>query len=371
MTDRFRKLAEDLLSLADVRTDGSRPWDIRVQDDRLFPRVFRDGSRGLGEAYVDGWWDCERLDQLFARLLGANLERRVGRWPLFKAGLRARLLNPQHPSRAFHIGRHHYDTGNDLYQRMLDSRMIYSCGYWPHAETLDEAQEAKLDLVCRKLGLEPGMKVLDIGCGWGGAIAFAAERYGVEGVGITVSNEQIRYAREAHAGLPVTFHYQDYRSLEGRFDRIFSLGMFEHVGYKNYRTFFEVARRSLADDGLLLLHTIGGNRSTTGTDPWISKYIFPNSMLPSARQITDAYEGLFVLEDWHGFGADYDPTLMTWHGNFEDAWPELESRYGDPFRRMWRYYLLSCAGSFRARKNQLWQIVLSPTGVPGGYRAPR
>jgi cyclopropane-fatty-acyl-phospholipid synthase len=279
--------------------------------------------------------------------------------------------NPQSTRRAFRIGRHHYDIGNELYERMLDRRMIYSCGYWREATDLDAAQEAKLDLVCRKLELAPGMRVLDIGCGWGGTARFMAERCGVEVVGITVSEEQVRVGRQVCQGLPVEIRLQDYRSVDESFDRVVSIGMFEHVGRRNYTTYMRQVRRCLKGDGLFLLHTIGGNRSVAANDPWIDRYIFPNSMLPSARQITQAAEGLFVLEDWHSFGADYDRTLVAWWSNLQARWPEIEDRYEPRFYRMWKYYLLSCAGSFRARSSQLWQIVLSPRGVAGGYRALR
>lgn len=379
--DPFRRRVEGLLDEADVRLDGERPWDLRVHREELFSRVLSGGSLALGESYMDGWWDAERLDELFARVLRADLASRVrpGWQDLFRY-LQARLVNRQSRRRSFRIGGHHYDIGNDLYRAMLDRRMIYSCGYWQRgAATLDEAQEAKLDLVCEKLGLAPGQRVLDVGCGWGGAARFAAERYGAEVLGITVSGRQVELGRELCRGLPVEIRSQDYRDLdpvrEGRFERVLSIGMFEHVGATNYRTFFRVVRSLLPEDGLFLLHTIGGDRSVRRTDPWLDRYIFPGSMLPSAAQIARAVEGLFVIEDWHGFGADYDRTLMAWHDNFERAWADrdtgLAERYGERFGRMWRYYLLSCAGSFRARKNQLWQIVLSPRGVTGGYRAPR
>jgi cyclopropane-fatty-acyl-phospholipid synthase len=370
-TGAMRARAAELLALAGVRIDGPEPWDIRVRDGRLFARVLAEGSLGLGESYMDGWWECERLDAFFHRVLAAELDTRVEPWKDALRVLRARLLNLQRPGRAFEIGRHHYDIGNDLFARMLDARMIYSCGYWKDATTLDAAQEAKLDLVCRKLALAPGMRVLDIGCGWGGAAKFAAERYGVSVVGATVSAEQAHHARTLCAGLDVEILLEDYRTLRGTFDRVLSIGMFEHVGVKNYDTFMRTVRARLADDGLFLLHTIGANRSNRKNDPWTERYIFPNSMLPSARQIAAAVEGVFVLEDWHGFGPDYDRTLMAWHANVERAWPDLPARYDERFRRMWRYFLLSSAGGFRARKNQLWQLVLSPHGVPGGYRAPR
>jgi cyclopropane-fatty-acyl-phospholipid synthase len=369
--DNLHGKVERLLSFADVEINGSRAWDIQVHNENLYARLVAGASLALGESYMDGWWDCEKLDEFFCRVLRAQLDTRVNPRTWYLDALKARLFNLQKPSRAFRIGQHHYDIGNNLYACMLDERMIYSCGYWEAAGSLDEAQEAKLDLVCRKLDLQPGMRVLDIGCGWGGTARFAAERYRVQVVGVTVSAEQARFGEELCRGLPVDIRMQDYRDINETFDRILSIGMFEHVGRKNYRTFMGKARDCLEDDGLFLLHTIGGNRSVAGTDPWIERYIFPNSMLPSAKQISSAIEGLFVLEDWHSFGSDYDRTLMQWFRNFHDNWDTLEEHYDERFYRMWKYYLLSSAGSFRARSNQLWQLVLSPEGVPGGYWASR
>jgi len=369
--NRFRRKIERLLEGTDIRIDGDRPWDVRVHDERFYRRVLAEASLGLGEAYMDGWWDCERIDEMMTRVLTAGLDRRMVARIMALDVVRAKLINLQSRRRAFDIGEQHYDIGNDLYEQMLDSRMTYSCGYWRTADTLEEAQEAKLELVARKLGLEPGMRVLDIGCGWGGAARLFAERYGCEVVGVTVSKQQVSYARELAWGLPVDISLQDYREIDETFDRIYSIGMFEHVGAKNYDAFMQTVRSLIADDGLFLLHTIGGNRSVQQGDPWMSRYIFPNSMLPSAAQITRAVEDRFVIEDWHNFGADYDTTLLHWMNNVDAAWPYLRDRYGERFYRMWKYYLLSSAAGFRARKNQLWQIVLSPRGVPGGYHAPR
>ena len=314
-----------LLESADVRMDGARPWDLRIRDPRFHRRVLTGGSLGLGEAYMDGWWDCQRLDAFFERILRAGLDVRV--IPL-RDRLRligARLTNPGRRAMAFDIGRHHYDLGNRLYGAMLDRRMIYSCAYWPAADDLDAAQEAKLDLICRKLDLKPGMRLLDVGCGWGGLMRHAVRRHGVSAVGITVSTEQAGEARRRCAGLPVEIRLQDYRDIQGTFERIVSVGMMEHVGVKNYPVFYATVRRHLAEDGLFLLHTIGNNRSQCNTDPWIARYIFPNSMLPSARQLCRAAEPHFVMEDWHNFGADYDRTLMAWAANFESRWEDLRS----------------------------------------------
>lgn len=360
-----------LIAPADVRLDGVRPWDFRIREPRFFARVLAQGSLGLGESYMDGWWAADDLDGLLCRLLKARIDQRAIDLPTLWAAIKARLLNLQTRRRSFEVGKRHYDLGNDLYQAMLGRRMVYSCGYWRQAGDLDAAQEAKLDLVCRKLMLEPGMRILDIGCGWGEALKFAAERYGVSGVGVTVSREQADYARRLCAGLPVEIRLCDYREVKERFDRIFSLGMFEHVGVRNYGTYFETVRRCLPDDGLFLLHSIGAEASTNHTDPWIAKYIFPNSMLPSAAQIAREVEGRFVIEDWHNFGADYDRTLQAWRDNIERAWDRLPARYDERFRRMWRFYLASAMALFRSRRGQLWQLVLSPGGVPGGYVAPR
>lgn len=363
---------QELLTPAEITINGDKPYDIRVHDERLYARVLGEGSLGLGEAYMDGWWDCEGLDEFFSRVLAARLDQSASKnWKLLLHAAGARIMNPQTPSRSFRVGQHHYDIGNDLYQTMLGRRLTYTCGYFKDTKDLNAAQEAKLDLVCRKIGLKPGDRVLDIGCGWGSFLKFAAEKYGASGLGITVSKNQIELGRELCKGLPIEIRLQDYREVNEKFDHVISLGMFEHVGYKNYRDYMRVASRCLRDNGLFLLHTIGGNRSVTSTDAWIGKYIFPNSMLPSIAQISRACEGIFTIEDWHNFGAYYDNTLMAWHKNFISGWPKLKEKYGDRFYRMWTYYLLSCVGSFRARRNQLWQIVLSKNGVLGGYASLR
>ena len=287
-----------LLSLAGININGNNPWDITVNNDSFYNMVMAWGSLGLGESYVNGWWECQKLDEFFFRILCKDIENQVKKnWILVARGLGARIFNLQSQKRAFQIGEKHYDIGNDLFIKMLDKRITYSCGYWRNADNIDEAQEHKLDLICRKLDLHPGMRMLDIGCGWGSLAKYAAENFQVAVVSITVSREQVELAQTLCEGLPVEIRLQDYRDVSERFDRIASVGMIEHVGYKNYRTFVQVAYRCLEQNGLFLLHTIGGNQSRVSVDPWINRYIFPNGMLPSLKQLGSAIEGLFVMED--------------------------------------------------------------------------
>jgi cyclopropane-fatty-acyl-phospholipid synthase len=371
---RVKGLLETLLRPAGIEIDGHGPTSVRIFSDEVYEIALTRGFTGLRDAYVDGLWDAESLDVVTERMLSHRVPVPWSdRAELILSSLSGRVLNRQTRSRNTQ-SRRHYDLGNDLYRAMLDQRMIYSCAYWRQATTLDEAQEAKLDLVCRKLGFQRGMRVLDIGCGWGGFARFAAERYGVSVVGITISQEQARLGAEVCAGLPVEIRLQDYREFEHggeRFDRVVSIGMLEHVGYQNYRRYMKIARACLGDDGLFLLHTIGGNVSMKSYDSWMNDNIFPNAMLPSMKQLTAAAEGVMIAEDWHNIGPDYDPTLMAWFMNFDRAWPQLKDRYGERFYRIWKCYLLTCAGSFRARENQVWQIVLSPFGVRGGYTTVR
>lgn len=354
-----------LLEKAGIEVNGRRSFDIQVHNENFYTRAITEGEMGLGESYMDGWWDCEALDEFINRILLADLEKEVkGDLKLILYALKTKLLNRQRGRRAFEVGRKHYDVGNRLYERMLDSRMVYTSAYWKNARTLDEAQEAKLDLVCRKIGLEPGMKVLELGCGWGSFAKYAAEQYGAEVTGVTVSREQVNLGRERCRNLPVDIKLADYREVAGVYDRVVSIGIMEHVGWKNYREYMEVTNRCLKDDGIAFVHSIGGNHSATGTNSWTDKYIFPNGMLPSIAQLGRAMEGLFVMEDWHNFGPDYDRTLMAWYENFKRAWPELKEEYDERFYRMWRFYLLSAAGGFRSRRNQLWQIVMTKPGRP-------
>jgi len=367
-----KEIVMSLFAVAGITINGDSLFDIQIHNENFYSRVLRYGTIGLGEAYMDGWWDCKALDQFFYKIISAELDKCVKtNWKMaLKLGW-SYLLNPGRKSKAFEVGQRHYDIGNDLYKAMLDKRLVYTCGYWKNAKSLDDAQEAKLDLVCKKIGLKKGQTILDIGSGWGSFIGYAGEKYGVDATGVTVSKEQKVLADSLYSNLSVKTKLQDYRDIKEQFNHIVSLGMFEHVGVKNYRTFMRVAHNSLKDDGLFLLHTIGNNESKKSTNAWIDKYIFPNGMLPSITQIAKSAEGLFIIEDLHNFGADYDKTLMAWYRNFNNNWDSIKSNYDDRFYRMWKYYLLSCAGAFRARDIQLWQIVLAKKGVNGGYKSIR
>jgi cyclopropane-fatty-acyl-phospholipid synthase len=370
-TRALRARIERLLEGSGVALDGTEPWDIRVVDPRMFARTLAQGSLGFGDAYVDGWWNTDDLPGCLERLILHGADRRSGRKLRRVLAARHRLWNVQNGAGGWAVGRRHYDLGDDLFSAMLGARLVYSCAYWAEARDLDAAQLAKLDLVCRKLQLAPGMRVLDIGCGWGEALKFAAERYGVRGVGVTVSTEQAETARRLCGDLPIEIRLADYRSLDEPFDRIFSIGMFEHVGFRNHATYFDVARRCLDSQGLFLLHTIGTQTGLRTPDPWMERYIFPNSAIPRLDDLVAAAAPRFVIADLHNFGLDYVRTLEAWRQNFDAAWPRLEPRYGAEFHRLWHYYLGASIASFRAGRNHLWQFVLAPPGRRAIYRSVR
>jgi cyclopropane-fatty-acyl-phospholipid synthase len=364
---RAQGVVTNLLAFADVRIDGDRPWDIQVHDQRFFSRVLASGTLGFGESYMEGWWDCDELDEMCCRAIRAGLEKRFAfRLPNLWTFLTAVLTNQQTTRRARKVGRVHYDLSNDFFEAMLDPNMQYSCALFDEGDDLAAAQLRKLDWICERLRLCPGLRLLDIGCGWGGLARHAARQYGCQVLGITISREQFRYAQRWCRGLDVEIQLRDYREVTGQFDRVVSVGMVEHVGYKNYRTYMRAAARSLGQNGLFLCQGISHNFSVVGGDPWIKRYIFPNSMLPSLARLTRAAEGVFIIDDVKNIGPNYDPTLLAWEENFRCAWPRFADRYGERFRRMWRFYLLSCAGAFRARSLQVYSILFSKQAGAAG-----
>jgi len=360
-------IVRELFGHADVQVGGTREWDIKVHDQRFYERVLRDASIGFGESYMEDWWEVPALDVLIDKLFRANIKQKIqGSWRLKALTVKALLLNLQAKTRSAGSVEAHYDIGNDLYTRMLDERMVYTCGYWKTAKNLTESQEAKLDLVCRKVGLEPGMRVLDLGCGWGGFASWAAEKYGCSVLGVTLSKDQVSLGNELWGPkgkkLDVELRLCDYRDVKGTFDRVVSIGMMEHVGPKNYRDMMSVVDARLKDDGVALVHTIANNKSLRHGTPWIEKYIFPNAVAPSLEQIGRATSGMLVLEDLHNIGEDYDLTLMAWWENFDRTYSEISTKYNRKFYQMWKFYLLAAAGAARARDGQLFQMVFTKTG---------
>ena len=364
-----KSTVQKLLSYADIALDGSRAFDPQVHDTSVYRDALWWGSLGLGDAYVAGKWDCDRLDEFFSRVLSAKLEHKVGMLADGILWFRDKLLNLQSIQRALQVGEHHYDLGNTLYERMLGNSMAYSSAYYGAGATaLDEAQIAKFDLICKRLELAPGMKILEIGCGWGTFAAYAAKKYGVHVTGVTVSKEQLAYAKDHCKGLSVEFYFGDYRTLpqefQATFDRAVSVEMIEAVGPKNLRTYMSVVQTMLKPNGTFLVQAIIGLGQP---DVWISTRIFPNGVLPSMSQITTSMQNLFHIRDTEYFGSDYDRTLMAWDENFRANWNnlcELKDKdgaklYNERFYRMWRYYLSVCAGSFRAKKIDVCHLVLT------------
>lgn len=364
---KYKQIVQTLAAQAGITLNGAAPYDIQVHNEDAYERIVSQGSLGLGESYMDGWWSCAQLDEFFYRLLKADIWQKLDlTWRQILEVGRARLLNMQTLKRAEQVAKVHYNLSTEFFVALLDPRMVYSCGYWKNVETLEQAQEAKLDLICRKLNLTPEDRVLDIGCGWGSFVKFAYERYKCQAVGITISSPQAEYARASCAGMPIEIMKCDYRDLtkeiHGQFSKVVSVGMFEHVGPKNYGTFMKVVDRMLTDDGLFLLHTIGDNYSRLRCDDWLDKYIFPNGVAPSVQQLGKSVEGVFVVEDWHNFGPDYYTTLLCWNENLKKNFNSINLDTlmpRDKFFRMWEYFFTSFASAFKARHLQLWQIVLS------------
>src|SRR5262245_49514656 len=362
-TSDAESIVRELFGLAGIEIGGNAPSDIRVRDPRFYERVLRDASVGFGEAYMEEWWETDALDVTIDKIMRANLKQKItGSWRMRALTVKAVMLNLQAKARAGASIEAHYDIGNDLYTRMLDPRMVYTCAYWDKAKNLTDAQEAKLDLVCKKVGLEPGMKVLDLGCGWGGFASWAAEKYGCTVLGVTLSKDQVQLGNQLWKHLPVELRLCDYRDVKGTFDRVVSIGMMEHVGPKNHREMMQTIDRCLKPDGVALVHTIANNRSLRHGTPFIEKYIFPNAVAPSLAQIGRAMEGIFVPEDMHNIGPDYDPTLMAWWENFDRTYSEISHRYDRKFYLMWKFYLLAAAGASRSRDGQLYQVVMTKTG---------
>lgn len=364
-----QEFLRDVLYRSGISIGGNSAGDIRVNDERLFDRVMAEGSLGLGESYMDGWWDADRLDVFFTKILRSRADELVRTRHQVLLYLKSKLVNMQTRSKSRRVAEKHYNLGNAFYEDMLGPDMHYTCAYWENAQTLEEAQNAKCELVCRKLMLEPGESILELGCGWGGFAEYAARNYGCRVTAYNIAQEQVKFARQRCKDLDVEIVLGDYRNAVGRYDKIVSIGMLEHVGPKNYRTAMQIAERCLKDNGLFVMHSIGRDTSDVTTDPWFEKYIFPGGCMPSIQQISQAIEGLFVVEHFHNFGQDYDPTLMAWYGNFRSNWHKYEQEFGERFFRMWSYYLLCCAGAFRARRDQLWQWVFSKRGISGGYKA--
>lgn len=368
-----KKIIVDALQTAGIKVNGSKPWDIKIHNENIYTRILRDGNIGIGEGYMAGEWDAKALDELVYKAVTGDVEEKI----LKDTGLFLKLI-PQiilekiKNKNPYEIAKKHYDLGNDLFTKMLDKRMAYTCGYWKNAKNLDEAQEHKLDLVCQKLRLLPGMRVLDIGGGWGSFAKYAAQKYKVHVVNITVSKEQLALANNLCHGLPVENRLQDYQSLnEKPYDRIVSIGMFEHVRTENYEKFMKIVKLNLKDDGLFLLHTIGNHITASINTSWTAKYIFPNSEIPAFGKLAPVIDQYFVVEDLQNFSSYYDKTLLSWFANFDKNYHKIKKEYGQKFYRMWKLYLLGSAAMFRARKLQLWQFVMSKKGVPGVYEPVR
>jgi cyclopropane-fatty-acyl-phospholipid synthase len=348
--------------------DGKGPTvSIRFTRPGVARKLVMSPSLAFGEGYMDGSIEIVSGDIYgMFELLGANLGkgRQAGLIERTRASF-ARTMNANNRKASRRNVAHHYDISNDLYRRFLDADMQYSCAYYARPDmTLEEAQEAKKAHIAAKLLLKAGQRVLDIGSGWGGLGCSLAKREKIDLLGVTLSVEQLALAREKakkqKLDKRVTFELQDYRDVKGPFDRIVSVGMFEHVGRPNYRTYFETCARLMKDDGVMLLHTIGRMRGNGQTDPWIAKYIFPGGYIPSLSEILPYIEeaGLMVT-DVETLRLHYAETCKEWRKRFRAQWDEIAAEYDERFCRMFDFYLAASESTFRHRRHVVFQIQLA------------
>jgi cyclopropane-fatty-acyl-phospholipid synthase len=364
-----------LLAAADVQINGTRPWDMQVHNESTYARILKDGDLGAGESYMEGWWDCQQLGVMIEKVLRADVMSKVQLSLVDKAkAVWSMLTGSKSTGSSKEQLCYHYDIGNDLYKAMLDPYMQYTCGFWRNgATTLEQAQLDKLDMICKKVNARQGCKWLDLGCGFSGLMKYATEKYSTVCTGYNLSTDQMGYGRDVLcAGLPITFVEGDFcKTLasvkDGKFDVVTNVGSIEHCGVNRYREFMQNAYNCIADDGVFLTQSIlSGSKDTQYSFlAFLNKYIFPGGVSPTLTQLSQAMEGLFVIEDVHNFGEDYAKTLAAWHANLTQAWASLSAnnpKYTTKFKRMFDFYLLCCAGTFRARGLNLLQIVATKVG---------
>jgi cyclopropane-fatty-acyl-phospholipid synthase len=354
-----RPLVAAVLRTAGIHLGGDQPWDVQVTDPRFYSSVLLRGSLGFGESYMRGWWHVEDLEEVAYRLSRAGLHWVARALPPHLVALAAASFsNRQTRTDSVNLVDRHYNLGNDLFRGFLGRSMVYSCAYFDDTESLDRAQELKLDLICRRLGLKAGERLLDIGGGWGEFARHAALHYGCHVTSINIADEQIRHARERCAGLPVEIVKCDYRDLRGSFDKVAVIAMLTHVGHSNYRRFMTIVHDCLATGGRVLVETLGSRISKVNCEPWTNRYIFPGGVVPSLRQIDRAADGLLARTEVTEFGHHYVPTLRSWNANLHASWPQLAGRYPETTRLMLGYFFLTVAGAFRAGHLKYWHVQL-------------
>ncbi len=365
------RVISDLLADVGLSINGNQPWDIQIYDEKVYRMILYKGSLGFGVAYMEGLWEAEQLDETFHRLLSADLDRKLKGWArvrLLTEAVRHRIFNLQSQERAFTVAHKHYDIGNDVFEAMLDSTMSYSCAYWEHADNLEQAQQHKLDMICRKLALKPGEHLLEIGCGWGGFAQYAAETIGARVTGVTISQAQHDYAveRMKRLGLDdrVEIVMMDYRDIKGQFDAVVSIEMFEAVGESYWGTYFTKLHDVLKKGGKagLQIITIADEmfEDYRSRADFIQKYVFPGGMLPSAQKLLEQTQaaGLKAVSSFR-FGGDYAETLKQWGQRFEDAWKEGRIKGFDAhFRKLWLFYLAYCEAGFRTQRTNVVHLEL-------------
>lgn len=358
----FKLTLTTLLREANIEPNGASPWDPQIKDERFYRTVLLRGSVGLGDAYLNGWWECADISGFILRIIKSGIHLRVPRVDIFLRRLRFGLIDAQNRIRSKRVAELHYDEDPYIFEVMLGSTNSYTCARWKGVITLDAAQQQKMDLLCKKAGLSSGMTVLDIGSGWGGFLAYAAERYQVRGIGLTISKTQLDYARKRYGNLPVEFRLQDYRDFVGGVDAVVSICVIEHVGSDHYREYFQKVRETLTrEDGFFAMQCILACDTQARMDPWTEKHIFPNGILPTLERIENAVEGILHIVDREFFRDDYVRTFSAWYENLVRNKNAIIARCGVRYFRKYEYYLCLYIAGFGSGRIDVGQFVLSPT----------